>query len=185
MNLKFDKYMTEYKSLIEEKQLVQQKYNQMQLINQKLSNEKNDLIEKNQNLKNEISNLYQKIKMNKIKYQNNEYILNKNITQMTGKLAEYKQKVITLKLKIKEMYGNNNQQVRLINQNNNNNLVNKQNFNNFIDIQQIPLTPDQKKKFSGMSHGNMRINKMPEKGGKLGPNPFYYNQMKKNLNNNF
>ena len=183
LNSKLDKYMNEYKDIIGEKQLVQQKCNEMQFANQKLMNENNDLKEKNENLKTELSNLNQKVKMNKIKYKNNEYIFNQNMTQMKDKLAEYKQKVIMLKMKIKELIGDN-QQSKLLKQQSNNNYAKNPNFNNFLDIKQIPLTPTQKKKFSGMSHGNIKINKRQEDSSNFGTNEFYYNKME-NINNNF
>ena len=146
-------------------------------------NENNDLKEKNENLKTELSNLNQKVKMNKIKYKNNEYIFNQNMTQMKDKLAEYKQKVIMLKMKIKELIGDN-QPSKLLKQQSNNNYAKNPNFNNFLDIKQIPLTPTQKKKFSGMSHGNIKINKRQEDSSNFGTNEFYYNKME-NINNNF
>ena len=121
--------------------------------------------------------------MNKLKYKNNETIFNQNISQMKDKLAEYKQKVITLKLRIKEILGNNRES-NLLKQQKNNNYIKNQNFNNFLDIKQIPLTPTQKKKFSGMSHGNIKINKIQDKSSNFGTNEFYYNKMK-NINNNF
>ena len=183
LNSKLDKYMNEYKDIIGEKQLVQQKCNEMQFANQKLMNENNDLKEKNENLKTELSNLNQKVKMNKIKYKNNEYIYNQNMTQMKDKLAEYKQKVIMLKMKIKELIGDN-QPSKLLKQQSNNNYAKNPNFNNFLDIKQIPLTPTQKKKFSGMSHGNIKINKRQEDSSNFGTNEFYYNKME-NINNNF
>ena len=183
LNSKLDKYMNEYKDIIGEKQLVQQKCNEMQFANQKLMNENNDLKEKNENLKTELSNLNQKVKMNKIKYKNNEYIFNQNMTQMKDKLAEYKQKVIMLKMKIKELIGDN-QPSKLLKQQSNNNYAKNPNFNNFLDIKQIPLTPTQKKKFSGMSHGNIKINKRQEDSSNFGTNEFYYNKME-NINNNF
>ena len=173
LNSKLDKYMNEYKDIIGEKQMIQQKYNEMQFANQKLLNENNDLKEKNENLKAELSNLNQKAKMNKLKYKNNETIFNQNISQMKDKLAEYKQKVITLKLRIKEILGNNRES-NLLKQQKNNNYIKNQNFNNFLDIKQIPLTPTQKKKFSGMSHGNMKLKTMQEKGPNFGTNDFYY-----------
>ena len=183
LNSKLDKYMNEYKDIIGEKQLVQQKCNEMQFANQKLMNDNNDLKEKNENLKTELSNLNQKVKMNKIKYKNNEYIYNQNMTQMKDKLAEYKQKVIMLKMKIKELIGDN-QPSKLLKQQSNNNYAKNPNFNNFLDIKQIPLTPTQKKKFSGMSHGNIKINKRQEDSSNFGTNEFYYNKME-NINNNF
>ena len=183
LNSKLDKYMNEYKDIIGEKQLVQQKCNEMQFNNQKLINENNDLKEKNENLKTEISNLNQKMKMNKIKYKNNEYIFNQNMTQMKDKLTDYKQRIIMLKTKIKELIGDN-QPSKLLKQKSNNNYTKNPNINNFLDIKQIPLTPTQKKKFSGMSHGNIKINKMQDKSSNFGTNEFYYNKMK-NINNNF
>ena len=183
LNSKLDKYMNEYKDIIGEKQSVQQQCNEMQFANQKLMNENNDLKEKNENLKMELANLNQKVKMNKIKYKNNEYIFNQNITQMKEKLVDYKQRIIMLKTKIKELIGDN-QPKKPLNQQNNNNYAKEQNFNNFLDIKQIPLTPTQKKKFSGMSHGKTRLNKMQGKNQNFGANDFYYNKMK-NINNNF
>jgi chromosome segregation ATPase len=183
LNSKLDKYMNEYKDIIGEKQLVQQKCNEMQFANQKLMNENNDLKEKNENLKTELSNLNQKVKMNKIKYKNNEYIFNQNMTQMKDKLADYKQRIIMLKTKIKELIGDN-QSTKLLKQQSNNNYAKNPNFNNFLDIKQIPLTPTQKKKFSGMSHGNIKINKRQEDSSNFGTNEFYYNKME-NINNNF
>ena len=78
-----------------------------------------------------------------------------------------------LKLRIKEILGNNRES-NLLKQQKNNNYIKNQNFNNFLDIKQIPLTPTQKKKFSGMSHGNMKLKTMQEKGPNFGTNDFYY-----------
>ena len=180
LSTKMDKYISEYKEIIEEKQLSQQKYNHLQFENQKLLNEKNDLVKKNQNLLMEINSLNQKIELTKTKYKNNKYIYDKNMLQMNEKLGQYKQRVITLKLKIKEMLSEN-QQGRSIKQNSNIN-VNKSKFNNFLDIKQIPLTPTQKKKFPGMSQGKVGTNKMPMKESNFNTNKYYMN---KNINNNF
>ena len=92
----------------------------------------------------EIADLNQKIEMNKNKYKNIKYIHENNLIKMEAKLAEYKQKIITLKLRINEMLGYNSD-ARLVNQNSNINITNKPNLNNFFNKNQIPLTPTQKK----------------------------------------
>ena len=180
LNTKLDKYMSEYKNIIEEKHISQQKYNQLLFHNQKIITEKNDLIKKNQNLKMEIVDLNQKIEMNKNKYKNIKYIHENNLIKMEAKLAEYKQKIITLKLRINEMLGYNSD-ARLVNQKSNINITNKPNLNNFFNKNQIPLTPTQKKVIPGMNMGDIRNNKRPEYDTKFKGNKLF-NNMKNNNN---
>ena len=184
LNIKLEKYMSEYKNIIDEKQLAQQKYNQLLLHNQKILSEKNDLIQKIQDLKMEMSELNQKFEMSKTKYKNKKYIYESNTIKMQAKLAEYRQNVITLKLKINELLGYNPKS-RLINQNSNNNIINKQKMNNFMEGKQVPLTPTQKKKIPAVEPGNMRLNKMTDKSLKAGGNKYFKNNMQKNPKNNF
>ena len=180
LNTKLDKYMSEYKNIIEEKHISQQKYNQLLFHYQKIITEKNDLIKKNQNLKMEIADLNQKIEMNKNKYKNIKYIHENNLIKMEAKLAEYKQKIITLKLRINEMLGYNSD-ARLVNQKSNINITNKPNLNNFFNKNQIPLTPTQKKVIPGMNMGDIRKNKRPEYDTKFKGNKLF-NNMKNNNN---
>ena len=184
LNTKLDKFVSDYKNIIDEKQLSQQKYNQLLLYNQKILSEKNDLIKKNENLKMEISDLNQKFEMLKTKYNNKKYIYENNTIKMQAKLSEYRQNVITLKLKINEMLGYNPKAL-LMNQKNNNNLINNPKTNSFVNVKQIPLTPTQKKKIPGIGTGNMKLNKMSEKGSKFGGNQYFKNNIKKNEDNNF
>jgi hypothetical protein len=184
LNTKLDKYMTEYKEIIDENKISHHKINQLQFQVEKLVNEKKNLMEQNQNLKMEISKLNQHIEMEKTKYKNKKYINNKNILDMQNKLNEYKQKVITLKIKIKELLNYKQQQQNInIRQNDNmGNQGNMPNFNNFMDIKNINLTPTQKKKVSALNKGNNQINKMSEKGSKYGNNKFMGNTQN-NMNN--
>ena len=175
LNAKLEKYISEYKNIIDEKQISQQKCNQVILYNQKLLNEKNDLIKINQNLKMEIANLNQKIEMNKTKYKNHKYINENNMIKMQAKLAEYKQKVITLKLKINEMLGLK-PKYQMKNQNSNINLINKQNLNNLEDIKKLTLTPTQKKIIPAINAGNIDLNKKSQKGSKIG-NKYFTNNI--------
>jgi hypothetical protein len=175
LNIKLEKYMSEYKNIIDEKQLTQQKYNQLLLHNQKILSEKNDLIQKIQNLKMEMSDLNQKFEMSKTKYKNKKYIYESNTIKMQAKLAEYRQSVITLKLKINQLLGYN-PQPHNINHKSNNNIINQQKINNFMDGKQIPLTPTQKKKIPGPGTGNMKFNKMTDKGSKTGGNKYFKNK---------
>ena len=175
LNIKLEKYMSEYKNIIDEKQLTQQKYNQLLLHNQKILSEKNDLLQKIQNLKMEISDLNQKFEMSKTKYKNKKYIYESNTIKMQAKLAEYRQSVITLKLKINQLLGYN-PQPHNINHKSNNNIINQQKINNFMDGKQIPLTPTQKKKIPGPGTGNMKFNKMTDKGSKTGSNKYFKNK---------
>ena len=68
LNTKLDKYMTEYKEIIDENKISHHKINQLQFQVEKLVNEKKNLMEQNQNLKMEISKLNQHIEMEKTKY---------------------------------------------------------------------------------------------------------------------
>ena len=181
LSVKLDKYMSEYKSILEEKQISQQKFNQLVLYNKKTIDEKKDLIKKIQNLKMEMSNIKQKLEMNITQSKNSKYIYENNAMKMQEKLAEYKQKVITLKLKINEMLGYN-PKAKLSNQNSKINLNNKQKFNNYVDINQMSMTPSQKKKILGTNTGNLRLNKAYQTGAQFDDNIFYN---KKNNNNDF
>jgi hypothetical protein len=184
LNTKLDKYMTEYKEIIDENKISHHKINQLQFQVEKLVNEKKNLMEQNQNLKMEISKLNQHIEMEKTKYKNKKYINNKNILDMQNKLNEYKQKVITLKIKIKELlnYKQQQQNINIRSNDNMGNQGNMPNFNNFMDIKNINLTPTQKKKVSALNKGNNQINKMSEKGSKYGNNKFMGNTQN-NMNN--
>ena len=184
LNVKLDKFVSDYKNIIDEKQLSQQKYNQLLFYNQKILSEKNDLMKKNQNLKMSISDLNQKLEMAVTKYKNKKYIYESNTIKMQAKLSEYRQNVITLKLKIKELLGYN-LKAGYMNQNSNNNLINKPNMNSLMNVKQISLTPTQKKKISGIGMGNMKLNKMAEKGTKLEDNKYLKNNNQKKSDNNF
>ena len=176
LNAKVEKYISEYKNVIDEKQIAQQKCNQILLYNQKILSEKNDLIKNNQNLKMEIADLNQKIEMNKTKYKNHKYIYENNMIKMQAKLAEYKQKVITLKLKINEMLGYNPKH-QMKNQNSNINLVNKKNLNNFEDIKKLTLTPTQKKIIPGNNSRGINLNKKSENNSKIIGNKYFPNNI--------
>jgi hypothetical protein len=176
LNSKLEKYISEYKNVIDEKQIAQQKCNQILLYNQKILSEKNDLIKNNQNLKMEIADLNQKIEMNKTKYKNHKYIYENNMIKMQAKLAEYKQKVITLKLKINEMLGYNPKH-QMKNQNSNINLVNKKNLNNFEDIKKLTLTPTQKKIIPGINSRGINLNKKSENNSKIIGNKYFPNNI--------
>ena len=176
LNSKLEKYISEYKNVIDEKQIAQQKCNQILLYNKKILSEKNDLIKNNQNLKMEIADLNQKIEMNKTKYKNHKYIYENNMIKMQAKLAEYKQKVITLKLKINEMLGYNPKH-QMKNQNSNINLVNKKNLNNFEDIKKLTLTPTQKKIIPGINSRGINLNKKSENNSKIIGNKYFPNNI--------
>ena len=123
----------------------------------------------------EIADLNQKIEMNKTKYKNHKYIYENNMIKMQAKLAEYKQKVITLKLKINEMLGLK-PKYQMKNQNSNINLINKQNLNNLEDIKKLTLTPTQKKIIPANNAINMDLNKKSQKGSKIG-NKYFTNNI--------
>ena len=131
-----------------------------------------------------ITNLKQKREMNKTKYKNHKYINENNMIKMQAKLAEYKQKVITLKLKINEMLGYNPKH-QMKNQNSNINLVNKKNLNNFEDIKKLTLTPTQKKIIPGINSRGINLNKKSENNSKIIGNKYFPNNIQKNENNNF
>ena len=131
--------------------------NQIQIQMQKLINEKKELIKENQIHKKRLSSFIEQIKEANNLLNRKTYKYQKDISYMTMKLREYKNKVITLKKKVCELH----EVIELIKakgyQTASNSLIN----NNIRNMQPIPSTPDQINKVNMNNSSNNYFAKTP------------------------
>ena len=148
LNLKINKCVDEYKNVIEVNSLSEQHSKEYQKLNEKLFNEKNELLKQNENLKRAISSFTNQMNEANNIYKNKAYQNNKYINDLINKLQEYKKKVITLKKKICELH----EIIDKLKNNKYQRSTNNSNYNSYLDKHPIPSTPSQIPKITVMNN---------------------------------